>query len=303
MRKEYFSFLSSDKKTMINAIKWSPDGPAKGVIQIVHGITEYIERYNVYAQYMTSFGFIVVGHDQLGHGRSAIDGKKNYMGPLGSWKNAVEDVKTCHDIVMKQYPRLPLYILGFSMGSFIVRQYLSDYNPRIYKVFLVGTGYQSSWLLNMVKKKVKKEVETYGEDKTSPKVKELSFGTYNKKINNPKTEFDWLSSADTAVNEYLQDPHIEKEITTSLFYELLDGMSYTCSNKSIDKINKSIPIIIISGQDDPVGDMGKGVTKYYKILKKKGYKTALKLYPTMRHDIFHERYTKDFYDYMLKFMK
>lgn len=303
MRKEYFSFLSSDKKTMINAIKWSPDGPAKGVIQIVHGITEYVERYNIFAHYLTNFGFIVVGYDQLGHGRSVVDGKKNYMGPIGSWKNAVEDVSICHNLITKQYPRIPFYIMGFSMGSFLVRQYLSDYNPRIYKVFLVGSAYKPSWMFNIIKKKALKEVKELGEDKPSKKAKELTLEMYNKKFTNPKTDYDWLSSADTAVKEFLNDEHINTEITTSLFHELLDGMTYTCSKKSIEKINKSIPIIIISGQDDPVGDMGKGVTKYYKILKKKGYKTALKLFPTMRHDIFHERYTKDFYDYMLKFMK
>ena len=103
-------------------------------------------------------------------------------------------------------------------------------------------------------------MKKYGEDQPSPKVTELSFGTYNKKMTEPETDFDWLSSMKSAVKDYMEDPMISKEITTSLFYEMLEGIIYTSSNKCINKMNKSMPIIIISGQDDPVGDMGKGVT-------------------------------------------
>ncbi len=303
MKKVYFSYLSSNKKNTINAVKWLPEFAPKGIIQIAHGITEYIERYQDFAFRMTAEGYIVVGNDTLGHGRSTINDKKNYLGELGSWRYAVEDIKTCHDMIMNEYPRLPIYLIGFSMGSFLVRQYLSDYNPRVYSTFLIGTGYQSGFLINMVKKTVKKEIDKYGEDNTSTKVKELSFGTYNKKFEEPETDFDWLSSKKSAVQEYMDDPMISKEITTSLFYELLTGIAYTSSNKCIDKMNKSMPIIIISGQDDPVGDMGKGVTKYYNKLKKKGFKTALKLYPDMRHDLFHEQYTSDVIELIRKYMK
>ena len=129
---------------------------------------------------MTSEGYIVVGNDTLGHGRSTINDKKNYLGELGSWRYAVEDIKICHDMIMNEYPRLPIYLIGFSMGSFLVRQYLSDYNPRVYSTFLIGTGYQSGFLINMVKKTVKKveleelleklcDVKTYLLDKCLPK--------------------------------------------------------------------------------------------------------------------------------------
>lgn len=303
MKKFYFTYLSSNKTTTINAVKWLPETMPKGVIQIAHGITEYIERYESFAQRMTAEGYIVVGNDHLGHGRSIIDNKKMYFGPIGSWKYAVEDIKTCHDLIMKEYPTLPLYLVGFSLGSFLVRNYLSDYNPRVYKTFLIGTGYQPSILISLIKGTVKKEIKKYGEENPSPKVTDLSFGAYNKKIVNPKTPYDWLTSSEIATKTYMEDSMIYKEISTSLFYEMLTGIAYTSSTKSINKMNKSIPIILISGGDDPVGDMSKGVTKYYNILKKKGFKTALNIIPGNRHDLFHETKTEELYETLFRYIK
>lgn len=303
MKKFYFSYLSSNGVTTINAVKWLPETAPRGIVQIAHGVTEYIERYDNLASILTSKGYVVVGNDHLGHGRSITNGQKMYMGPLDSWNYAVYDLKLCTELIQKEYPNLPIYLLGFSLGSFLVRNYLSDYNPRIYKVFLVGTGYQPSWLISLIKPTVKREMKKYGPANSSKKVNDLSFGTYNKKIQNPKTPYDWLSSSEISIKSYMEDPMINKELTTSLFLEMLNGIAYTSSSKCIDKMNKSIPIILLSGQDDPVGDMGKGVTKYYNQLKKKGFKTAISLFPKMRHDIFHEEHTEKVYETIISYLK
>lgn len=288
MKKIYFSYLSSNKKTTINAVKWLPSTTPKGIIQIAHGVTEYIERYEEFATYMTNQGYIVVGNDHLGHGRSLIEQKRMYTGGLNSWQYLVEDIRQCHEITTKEFPRLPYYILGFSLGSFLVRNYLSDYNPRVSKVFLVGTGYQNPLLISIVKGIVKQEIKKYGDSAYTDKINELSFGTYNKQLKNPKTKYDWLSKSKNNLEKYQQDPMVGKELTTSLFYEMLEGISYTSKESTIKKMNKSLPIIILSGEEDPVGEMTKGVIKYNNKLKKLGYKTVLKIYPNMRHDIFHE---------------
>ena len=303
MKKFYFSYLSSNGITTINAVKWLPETAPRGIVQIAHGVTEYIERYDNLASVLTSHGYIVVGNDHLGHGRSITNGQKMYMGPIGSWNYAVYDLKQCTDLIQKEYSNLPIYLLGFSLGSFLVRNYLSDYNPRIYKVFLIGTGYQPNWLISLIKPIVKSEIKKYGPSNSSKKVNDLSFGTYNKKIKNPKTPYDWLSSSDISIKSYIEDPMINKELTTSLFLEMLNGIAYTSSNKCINKMNKSIPIILLSGQDDPVGDMAKGVTKYFNILKKKGFKTAITLFPKMRHDLFHEEHSEKVYETIVSYLK
>lgn len=302
MKKFYFSYLSSNQKTTINAVKWLPEFSPKAIVLVAHGVTEYIERYERLAYILTQKGYIVVGNDHLGHGRSISDNKKMYMGELGSWKYAVEDIKVCHEMISREYPSLPVYLLGFSLGSFLIRSYLSDYNPNVNRVFLVGTGYQSPWKISLIKNTVKSEIKKYGAENPSPKVTKLSFGTYNKKISNPKTPYDWLTTSEPSLKQYMEDPMIGKELSTSLFYEMLELIAYTSSNKCIDKINKNIPIILLSGKDDPVGDMGKGVSKFNKILKKKGFKTAITLFTNMRHDIFNEQNNDRVYETIIKYL-
>ena len=195
----------------------------------------------------------------------------------------------------KEYPDTPYYILGFSLGSFLVRTYLSDYNPKVSKVFLLGTGYQSPLLISLIKPVVKSEIKKHGDDKPSKTINDLSFGTYNKKINNPTTPYDWLSKSKENLDNYQKDPLVGKELTTSLFYEMLNGIAYTSKIKTIEKMDKSIPIILLSGEEDPVGDMTKGITKYYNVLKKHGYNVELKLYPNTRHDLLNEESKEKIY--------
>ena len=286
MNKVEFNYMSSNGSTLIHCIKWIPDNPI-GVIQIVHGITEHIGRYEEFASYMANLGYIVVGNDHLGHGKSIINDKpKMYIGKLGSWDYLVKDIHTLHEIISEEY-KLPVYLIGFSLGSFVSRHYLIDYNPNYQKVILVGTGIQPGLVLNILKMIVKGEVKKIGEENTSKFIKDLSFGTYNKQIKDTKTDCDWLTSSEDEINKYLNDPLVGKDITGSLFYELLDGMIYTSKLSNIKKM-KDLPILLLSGLDDPVGSKGNGVKKLESIYKKNDIDVSIKLYEGKRHDLFHE---------------
>ena len=286
MNKVEFNYMSSNGSTLIHCIKWIPDNPI-GVIQIVHGITEHIGRYEEFASYMANLGYIVVGNDHLGHGKSIINDKpKMYIGKLGSWDYLVKDIHTLHELISEEY-KLPVYLIGFSLGSFVSRHYLIDYNPNYQKVILVGTGIQPGLVLNILKMIVKGEVKKIGEENTSKFIKDLSFGTYNKQIKDTKTDCDWLTSSEEEINKYLNDPLVGKDITGSLFYELLDGMIYTSKLSNIKKM-KDLPILLLSGLDDPVGSKGNGVKKLESIYKKNNIDVSIKLYEGKRHDLFHE---------------
>ena len=286
MNKVEFNYMSSNGSTLIHCIKWIPDNPI-GVIQIVHGITEHIGRYEDFASYMANLGYIVVGNDHLGHGKSIITDKpKMYIGKLGSWDYLVKDIHTLYELISEEY-KLPTYLIGFSLGSFVSRHYLIDYNPNYQKVILVGTGIQPGLVLNILKMIVKGEVKKIGEENTSKFIKDLSFGTYNKQIKNTKTDCDWLTSSEEEINKYLNDPLVGKDITGSLFYELLDGMIYTSKLSNIKKM-KDLPILLLSGLDDPVGSKGNGVKKLESIYKKNNIDVSIKLYEGKRHDLFHE---------------
>lgn len=286
MNKVEFNYMSSNGSTLIHCIKWIPDNPI-GVIQIVHGITEHIGRYEEFASYIANLGYIVVGNDHLGHGKSIINDKpKMYIGKLGSWDYLVKDIHTLYELISEEY-KLPTYLIGFSLGSFVSRHYLIDYNPNYQKAILVGTGIQPGLVLNILKMIVKGEVKKIGEENTSKFIKDLSFGTYNKQIKDTKTDCDWLTSSEDEINKYLNDPLVGKDITGSLFYELLDGMVYTSKLSNIKKM-KDLPILLLSGLDDPVGSKGNGVKKLESIYKKNNIDVSIKLYEGKRHDLFHE---------------
>lgn len=303
MKKEDFYYLSSDGKTQIHAIKWIPD-KIVGVIQIAHGVTEYIDRYDCFAKFMVNHGYLVIGNDHLGHGKSIIENKsKMYIGPIGSFDYLVKDVDKLYNIIKEEYKDVPVYLMGFSLGSFVCRKYLIDYNPVYEKVFLIGTGVQPGFIINILKKIVLNEVKKIGEENTSDFINNLSFGTYNKQVKNPKTEYDWLTSDEEAIKEYSNDLNIEKKITGSLFYELINSIGYTSNIKNILKVSNNYSIILLSGSDDPVGSKGKGIIKLYKILKNNKFNVNMKLYDNCRHDLFHEVLKDEFFNDTLDYLK
>lgn len=301
MQKQEFNYLSSNGSTLIHCVKWVPENPI-GVIQIVHGITEHIDRYEEFANYMVNQGYIVIGNDHLGHGKSIITDKpKMFIGELGSWNYLVKDINTLYEIITEEY-KLPIYLIGFSLGSFVSRHYLIDYNPIYKKAILVGTGIQPNIVLNILKLIVKGEVKKIGVENTSKFIRELSFGTYNKQIKDAKTDYDWLTSSEEEINKYINDPLVGKDTTGSLFYELLDGMVYTSKLSNIKKM-KELPILLLSGLDDPVGSKGNGVKKLENIYKKNNIDVSLKLYEGKRHDLFHETNKLEVFNDILTYIK
>lgn len=301
MQKQEFNYMSSNGSTLIHCVKWVPENPI-GVIQIVHGITEHIDRYEEFANYMVNQGYIVIGNDHLGHGKSIITDKpKMFIGELGSWNYLVKDINTLYEIITEEY-KLPIYLIGFSLGSFVSRHYLIDYNPNYQKAILVGTGIQPNIVLNILKLIVKGEVKKIGVENTSKFIRELSFGTYNKQIKDAKTDYDWLTSSEEEINKYINDSLVGKDTTGSLFYELLDGMVYTSKLSNIKKM-KELPILLLSGLDDPVGSKGNGVKKLESIYKKNNIDVSLKLYEGKRHDLFHETNKLEVFNDILTYIK
>lgn len=289
INEEYF--LSNDKSTNIHMVTFIPEEKTiNGVIQISHGVTEHIMRYTDFAEYFTDNGFIVVGIDLLGHGLSTNNGRKQmYFGPSGSWNYVVEDINTCFKITKERYHNVPYIMLGFSLGSFLLRSFLIKYPNSVDASIIIGTGYTNPILLKLVKKIAIKESKTSGEEYTTKKIKDLTFGTYNKKFAPNKTDFDWLLSSEYNLNNYIKDPLRGKYISCGLFREMCDGMIYTELNKNIKKMNKNMPILLLSGSNDSVGNCGKSIIKIYNKYQKSGIKDiSYKLYNNLRHDILHE---------------
>ena len=267
------TFLSSDGHTQLHGAQWTPaDREPIAVLQIAHGVAEHILRYDDFARYLNDRGILVAGHDHLGHGKSLPEGGTPvYFGDRATWETVVDDIHLLHDRLREQYPDLPILLMGHSMGSFLSRSYLIRYPGTVDAAIIMGTGWQPEMtirgglLLAGILSGLK------GPDAVSKMVTNMAFGAYNKAFGDkPRTPNDWLSADTDNVDRYMADPG------------------------NIDRMDKNAPILLIAGQDDPVGNMGAGVRRTHDAFKRAGIKdVTLKLYPGLRHEILNEAAMRD----------
>ncbi len=305
MIREEFYYLSADGKTKIHAVEWRPEGEPVAVLQIAHGVTEHILRYEEAAEYFTGKGFVVVGNDHLGHGTSIAEGAEPmYFGPSGSWKWVVKDMRSCSERVKAKYPNIPYIVMGSSLGSFAIRTWLIRYPGTVDAAILVGTGQTAPVILGFIRKVAVREGEKSGEEHTTPLINKLTFENYNKGFAPNKTEFDWLCVSETSLDEYMKDPLRGEAISAGLFRELIDGMSFTARKINQKKMDTEMPILLISGAEDPVGDRGKGVMRTWRSFGKVGMKDVdMKIYPGLRHDILHDEGREEIYEYLYQWIE
>ena len=287
--KQYFEFIGYGE-CPLPAVVWTPEQEVKAVLQITHGMTEHMGRYESLAAELCNRGIAVAGFDLRGHGKNPGNPEIASFGE-GGWTASVEDMRLFFAELQSRFPGIPHYMLGFSLGSFLLREYLTKY-PRegeLAGAIIAGTGHQPGWLLSVMMAIVKGAFKKAGFDGTTDLIRQLSFGTYNQKFEPNRTEADWLCSDVKALDDYLADPLVRKNISAGLFWELLGSMKRSGSAFEYDGWDTSLPILLISGQDDPVGNGGKGITHLYKQMKKAGMEqVSFHLYPGARHDIFHE---------------
>ena len=287
-----FYLTSMDGQTEIHVNEWMPeDTELRGIVQIAHGVAEYGKRYEDFAVFLAENGFLVVAGDHLGHGKSLIkDSPMIYFGEDEGWCNAVDDVESIRVKIHMEHPELPYYMFGHSMGSFITRSHLIRHGGMLDGAIICGTGFLAKPLVIGGKIVAFLESRRIGKKGYSALVDKLAFGSYNKSYGKKRTEFDWLSVNEENVDKYIEDPLCGGKITTGLFLDLLEGISYVNNPKNIESMNKAQPLFLISGDQDPVGDMGKGVMKTYKAFKHAGIKDVeMKLYEGLRHEILNEK--------------
>ena len=207
MVKREFTFPSADGKTAIHAVEWLPEGTPRAVLQIAHGVSEYVLRYEDFARHLTERGFAVVGNDHLGHGLSVASGAPRlYFGPKGSWNWVVEDMEQLRKLTHEKFPNLPYFLLGHSMGSFLTRTYLIRYPGTVDAAVIMGTGYMNAAATAASLAVINAECLRNGASKPSAVATQASFGIYNRRFAPNRTSMDWLSLNPDNVDAYLQDP-------------------------------------------------------------------------------------------------
>ena len=276
----------------LHGVLWLPEYKLRAVVQVTHGMTEHMGRYEKLAEILTSCGIAVGGFDLRGHGRSGTDPDIASFGE-GGWAATLEDMHAFRSLLRDRLGQLPYFMLGFSLGSFLLREYLTEYGTEgIAGAVIMGTGHQSDKVLTPLMAMVKKEIKKCGFDGTTKMVDRLSFGTYNKKLGRPRTRADWLCTDDHQIDAYLADPLVREHISAGLFWELLGSMQRTGAANAYDNWRKDLPILLVSGIDDPVGDYGEGVDRVFAAMQQAGLTGVYKhLFPITRHDILHEEHS------------
>lgn len=270
------------------ATMWLPEQEPKAVLQITHGMTEHIGRYTALAEELTAHGVVVAGFDLRGHGRNAGDPHVATFGE-GGWEASVEDMHLFFERLAEQFPALPHYMLGFSLGSFLLREYLGKYPQGVAGAAVLGTGYQPAPVLSLIMTIINQQIKKAGFDGTNDSVRQLSFGNYNRKFQPNRTVADWLCSDSVQLDAYLADPLCRQDISAGLFYQLLGSMKRTGSKHAYHGWNLETPVLLLSGQNDPVGDFGKGVMAVQKRMEKAGVRhITTQLLENARHDLLHE---------------
>ena len=261
VRKEELTYDSRDRKTKIHAIMWIPSDKPIAIIQIVHGMQEYVDRYDEFARFMAERGILVAGNDHLGHGGSVHEGDT-----------------------------YGYFCQGHSFGSFVVREYLTRYGTGIDAAIILGTGMQSLGLVRFAKC-LASCIQFFGGPRyRSRLINYIAFGKYLAKIPNAKTKQDWLSHNETNIDAYVKDPACNFIFTLNGFLTMGELVKRTQSADKIEDIPKDMPILLTSGVEDPVGDYGAGVQKLYELYQKEHHftKVEIKIYEGFRHELLQE---------------
>ena len=271
----------------------------KCILQISHGMCEYIGRYADFAAFMAQNGYAVCGNDHLGHGDTSEGGTDGYFAPKDGAKAILADLHTMNGLARRRYPGLPVILLGHSMGSFFARLYAATYPQTIDALLLSGTagpnplcaaGIFLTDVLGALK----------GPWYRSQLVNRMAFGQYLKRIPSPRTPYDWISRDEAIVDAYARDAKCTFVFTVSAFHEMLSTLRAVSGAQWAQKLPKDLPVGLFSGDMDPVGDYGRGVQKVAAMLRAAQLADVqLTLYPGARHEVLNETNRAQVYKDML----
>lgn len=286
MTKTTGEFKSSNERSTVKYYVYTPDDNPRAVVQIVHGMTEHFGCYDAVATYLCNHGFVVVGHDQIGHGCTAADDDDlGYFADNDGDKYVVADVGILRDIMKAKYRSLPYILIGHSFGSFVTRAYVATHPDAVDAFILSGTN-GKKMPVGLARFLCKTIMCFKGKHHRSMLVSALAFGSYNKKFGN-KFGYDWVSSDPEKIKKYSGDKFCTFMFTLQAYYDMFTIIRFIQSDEWYDMMPKSLPIFVIAGEDDPVGFYTKGVMEMLEKLHERDLTDLeYKIYEGERHELF-----------------
>lgn len=269
--------------------RWLPDGEPKAVVQIAHGMAEHSARYARVAEALTAARYAVYAHDHRGHGRTAGAADHGYFADRDGWARVVADLRQVTDYARAEHPGLPVFLLGHSMGSFLARSYVIQDSHDLAGLVLSGTAGDPGALGKVGAGVAALEARLRGRRHTSSLLDKLTFGQYNAAFKPNRTDFDWLSRDDAEVDAYVADPLCGNTFTSGFFADLLGGLAGINDPQQVAAVRRDLPVLLVSGDRDPVGDGGKGPRAVAQAYREAGLTdVTCTLYPEARHELFNE---------------
>lgn len=305
INKKEFSFKSSSNLCDIFAYSYFPDKDVelKGVIQIAHGMAEHHERYEDFIEFLNSNGYAVYINDHLGHGKSVSnDDQLGYFGEKDGYLTLVDDMKKLTNIISKECPDLPVILFGHSMGSMLARIYTEKYGKNLKATIYCGTCGSNPAAKPGISI-VKAIAKIKGDHHRSEFINKLAFGSYNKKFAPQRTAFDWLTTDNEIVDKYINDPYCGFLFTTYGYRDLMNMIVVINRSDWYTSVPLELPIYLIAGEDDPVGNYGKGVNEVYGgLVDTKHTDVSIKLFRGARHEILNEKNKEEVYKNILSWL-
>lgn len=296
--KEPYYFRSANSVNMICGMKWIPDQKAIAVLHICHGMAEHLVRYDAFATYMAEQGVVVIVSDLVGHGHSVNN--KDELGYFGDYlvnARLLSDMFSAKTLIQKEYSHVPYFVMGHSMGSIIVRQYMMTHKENVDGVILLGCVDYPDWICYLGKLFIKivslchKEKMRY----RSPLVNEIGLGSFDKSFKQEGIRNAWLSRDKEEVQAFNHDPLCNYLYSIGVYRDILDGLLECHNKRRLDNLSKEVPIAILGGTNDPCSNMGKTTRKLYRQYKKMGFKVGMRLYKGARHELLHETNRQEVY--------
>ncbi len=286
--KEMIHFLSGDDKTRAAGFFYTPQTAPRAVIQLSHGMCEYICRYEPMFEVLCQAGFAVAGNDHLGHGFTGDPKDYGFMAEKNGYKYVLQDLYTMNQLTHEKFPQLPYFLLGHSMGSFYARWYVEKFPDTIDGLLISGTGGPNP-LMPAGKALAGVLAKIRGPRYVSKLMVKASMGSYCKRIENPASGNAWLSRDPAVWEKYAQDEKCNFCFTVSAYRDMLTAYAHVNKKAWAESLPQKLPVLLYSGDMDPVGDYGKGVKKVYQMLEAAGMQdVTLKLYPGGRHEMHNE---------------
>lgn len=302
--KERGSFSGSNGVDTVSYLTYTPEGEPKAIVQIAHGMAEHFGRYHAFAEYLVREGFVVCGNDHLGHGETAPGPEDfGYFGEKNGWINMMDDLHLLTLKMKQRYGDLPYFLIGHSMGSLLARAYLTYYGKELSGTVLIGTSGDNPAakaalpLINLIS-------SMKGDRHRSGLIYYLAFGNYNKRYEKGSRKLAWMSQDNEVLDAFRADPKCNFILTVAGFRDLMKVLLYVSRKNWAAEVPQKLPVILLSGDMDPVGGFGEGTRQVFKQLQMaKIEDLSLKLYPGLRHEILNEPGNEQIYKDILEWLQ